>query len=86
MQRFAGAQLMVRVQARAIFQIGGRPAQESFARLVFTAPAEQQRYAIALLRSTGIADDDPLLVKIRKEHPEKEVREVAEHGFPEPEH
>lgn len=72
--------------ARAIFQIGGRPAQESFARLVFAAPPEQQRYAIALLRSTGIADDDPLLVKIRKEHPEKEVREVAEHGFPEPEH
>ena len=72
--------------ARAIFQIGGRPAQESFARLVFVAPAEQQRYAVALLRSTGIADDDPLLVKIRKEHPEKEVREVAEHGFPEPEH
>ena len=25
-------------------------------------------------------------VEIRKEHPEKEVREVAEHGFPEPEH
>jgi hypothetical protein len=72
--------------ARAIFQIGGRPAQESFARLVFTAPPEQQRYAIALLRSTGIADDDPLLVKIRTEHPEREVREVAEHGFPEPEH
>lgn len=72
--------------ARAIFQIGGRPAQESFARLVFSAPPEQQRYAIALLRSTGIAADDPLLVKIGKEHPDKEVREVAEHGFPELEH
>ena len=72
--------------ARAIFQIGGRPAQESFARLVFTATPEMQRYAIALLRSTGIADDDPLLVKIRNEHPEPEVRKVAEHGFPELEH
>ena len=72
--------------ARAIFQIGGRPAQESFARLVFTSTPEMQRYAITLLRATGIAEDDPLLVKVRKEHPEEEVREVAEHGFPEPEH
>jgi HEAT repeat protein len=72
--------------ARAIFQIGGRPAQQSFARLVFAATPEMQRYAITLLRATGIAENDPLLVKVRKEHPEEEVREVAEHGFPEPEH
>jgi hypothetical protein len=72
--------------ARAIFQIGGRPAQESFARLTFTSTPEMQRYAVTLLRATGIAGDDPLLVKIRKEHPEAEVRETAEHGFPEPEH
>ena|GEM_PF-2685145 len=72
--------------ARAIFRIGGRPAQESFARLTFTSSPEMQRYAVTLLRATGIADDDPLLVKVRDEHPENEVREVAEHGFPEPEH
>jgi hypothetical protein len=72
--------------ARAIFQIGGRPAQESFARLTFTSTPEMQRYAVTLLRASGIAEDDPLLVKIRKEHPEAEVRETAEHGFPKPEH
>lgn len=72
--------------ARAIFQIGGRPAQETFARLTFSSTPEMQRYAVTLLRATGIAEDDPLLVKIRKEHPETEVRETAEHGFPEPEH
>lgn len=71
---------------RAIFQIGGRPASESFARLAFSAPPEMQRHAVTMLRATGVASDDPLLVKIRNEHPEPEVREVAEHGLPVHEH
>lgn len=71
---------------RAIFQIGGRPAAESFARLAFTAPPAMQRHAVTMLRATGVAEDDPLLVRIRNEHPEPEVREVAEHGLPVHEH
>jgi len=71
---------------RAIFQIGGRPAAESFARLTFSASPEMQRYAITLLLATGVTPDDPLLVRIRTEHPDSQVREVAEHGLPRPEH
>lgn len=71
---------------RAIFQIGGRPAAESFARLTFTASPEMQRYAVTLLRASGVASDDPLLVRIRTDHPDAQVREVAENGLPRHEH
>jgi len=71
---------------RAIFQIGGRPAAESFTRLTFNATPEMQRYAVTLLRASGVAQDDPLLVRIRTEHPDAEVREAAEHGLPLHEH
>jgi len=71
---------------RAIFAVGGRSAAESFARLAFTAPPATQRHAVTMLRATGVADDDPLLVRIRNEHPEAEVREVASHGLPMHEH
>ncbi|HEY8513921.1 MAG TPA: HEAT repeat domain-containing protein [Candidatus Binatia bacterium] len=66
---------------RAIFQIGGRAAAESFARLTFDAPAELQRYALTLLRASGVPEDDPLLRRIRTEHPVSEVREAATRGF-----
>jgi len=71
---------------RAIFQIGGRPAAETFARLTFEGSPEVQRYAVTLLRASGVADDDPLLVKIRTQHPDARVREQVEHGLPFHEH
>lgn len=84
---FVVPELAVRQAAgRGIFQVGGRPAAESLARLTFTAPPEMQRYAVTLLRASGVADDDPLLVRIRTEHPDAEVREAAEHGLPMHEH
>jgi HEAT repeat protein len=84
---FVDRELEVRQAAgRGIFQIGGRPAQESLARLAFTATPEMQRQAVVLLRATGIATDDPLLVRIAEQHPDAEVREVAKHGLPIHEH
>lgn len=79
---YGDRELIVRQAAgRGIFQIGGRPAQESLARLTFSATPEMQRQAIVLLRATGIANDDPLLMRIREQHPDAEVRKVAEHGL-----
>lgn len=71
---------------RAIFQIGGRPAAETFARLTLNGPRDAQQYALTLLRATGVGDDDPLLVRIRNEHPDARVRRAAEHGLATPEH
>jgi len=75
-----------RAAGRGIFQIGGRPAAETFARLTFEGAPEVQRYALTLLRVSGVADDDPLLVKIKTQHPDERVREQAEHGLPFHEH
>jgi hypothetical protein len=49
--------------------------------LTFSGPLDQQRYAVALLRASGVPADDPLLERIKSEHPDGAVREVAAHGL-----
>lgn len=67
--------------ARAIMAIGGRPAQETLARLAREGPADAQRYATGLFMMSGIQRDDPLLEDLRKNHPDRRIREMAEHGI-----
>lgn len=67
---------------RSISAIGGRPAQEAFARLVWSARPEVPPYAVTLLLLTGIAREDPLVVRIRTSHPSETVRHLVEEGLP----
>jgi HEAT repeat protein len=68
--------------ARALFQVGGREAVAAFGRAAFSAPLEEQRRAVAMIRALGAPDDDPALERIRREHPDPKTREIAEHGLP----
>ena len=71
--------------ARAIDEIGGRPAAEVLAKLAFAAPPQNQRLALtALLLMVG--HDDPLVVQIEENHPNPEMRDLIEHGLPKLEH
>ncbi len=67
---------------RGINAIGGRPAQEAFARLAYSDHAEVQPYAVTLLMLTGIDHDDPLMVRIRTSHPDPSVRDITIKGLP----
>lgn len=75
-------ELLVRQAAgRVLFERGGDAAAESFGRLAYRGPAEGQRHAVALLLALGRPADDPVVERIRSEHPDPSVRELAEHGF-----
>ena len=67
---------------RAINRVGGRPAQESLARLAFDPDADVQRYAVTLLLVTGISRDDPLVQWIRTSHPDADIRRLVSEGAP----
>jgi len=67
---------------RAINRVGGRPAQESLARLAFDPNADVQRYAVTLLLVTGISRDDPLIQRIRASHPDPAIRRLVTEGAP----
>lgn len=74
--------LLVRQAAgRVLFERGGDAAAESFARLAYRGPAAGQRHAVALLLALGRPADDPMVERIRSDHPDPSVRELAEHGF-----
>ncbi len=68
--------------ARAIFAIGGVAARAALGRAAFRGPPEEQRRAVAMLRALGAADGDPVLERIRREHPDPRVREIATSGLP----
>ncbi len=75
-------ELLVRQAAgRVLFERGGDAAAESFGRLAYRGSAEGQRHAVALLLALGRPADDPMVERIRSEHPDPSVRELAEHGF-----
>lgn len=71
---------------RAISRIGGRPAQEAFARLAFIGPPEAEKYAVTLLLVSGAGRDDELVTKIRSTHPDEGVRALAAEGLPRGDH
>jgi hypothetical protein len=71
---------------REIFKRGGRSAAVSFAHLAETGPRDAQAYAVTLLLALGVGRDDPLVKHIAKTHPDPQVREIASHGLPRPEH
>jgi HEAT repeat protein len=86
---FAAGDTAVRQAAgRSITAIGGRPAQEAFARLAWSDRPGVPAYAVTLLLLTGIPKDDPLVVRIRTSHPIETVRHLAAEGLPkgEPHH
>jgi hypothetical protein len=66
--------------ARAIRDIGGPPAVESFGRLAFAAPPGGQRYAVMLLL-TLTDRNDPVVKRIEETHPNETVRELIRHGI-----
>lgn len=68
--------------SRAIFQIGGDDAKAALGRVAFNGPVEEQRRAVAMLRALGVPESDPMLERIRREHPDAQAREIAEHGLP----
>lgn len=74
------------VAARVIFEIGGQEAIAALGRAAFTGPLEEQRRAVAMLRALGVGDGDPTLERVRREHPDPQAREIAEHGLPMHEH
>lgn len=65
---------------RAIDEIGGRPAAEALAKLVYAAPPQNQRLALVALL-TMVSRDDPLVVQIEENHPNPEMRDLIEHGL-----
>ena len=71
---------------RAISLVGGRPAQETFARLAFEGQPDAQGYAVTLLLLSGVSHDDPLVQWIRTAHPDAAVRRLTEQGLPKLEH
>ncbi len=71
---------------RAISRIGGRSAQEAFARLAFVGQPDAEKYAVTLLMLTGVSRDDELVTKIRTTHPDDSVRALATEGLPRGEH
>ncbi len=65
---------------RAIDDVGGRPAAEALAKLVFEAPPANQRLALtALLLMVG--NQDPLVTHIRDQHPNPDMRDLIDHGL-----
>jgi HEAT repeat protein len=68
--------------ARAIFQIGGDEGKAALGRIAFNAPVEEQRRAVAMLRALGVPANDPMIERIRREHPDAMTRDIAEHGLP----
>ncbi len=70
-----------RMAGRSIATVGGRPAQETFARLAFEGPPDGQKLAVTLLFMTGISHDDPLVQRIGQKHPDESVRHVVESGL-----
>jgi HEAT repeat protein len=70
-----------RMAGRAIATVGGRPAQETLARLAFEGPPDGQKLAVTLLFLTGISHDDPLVKRIEEKHPDESVRHIVESGL-----
>jgi hypothetical protein len=66
---------------RSLAAVGGRPAQESFARLAFEGPPDAQKLAVTLLLLTGISHDDALVQRIGSKHPDESVRHIVESGL-----
>jgi hypothetical protein len=82
---FADPDLAIRQAAgRAIVHVGGRDAAESLARLAFVAPPDAQKYAVVLLLALGVPREDALVERIRRSHPDEDVRDLLEHGLEAP--
>lgn len=67
---------------RSILAVGGPAAAESLARLAFEAPISGQRYAVVLLMTMDSEETRQSLERVRKVHPDDEVRHLVEHGLP----
>ncbi len=67
--------------SQAIYEIGGSPAADLLVGIVFDGPEDAQRHALVLLFSLGLDPLDPRLARVREEHPDAAVRDLALHGF-----
>lgn len=79
---FAGDSVELRQAAgRAILGVGGQPTVEALGRLAVSGPVESQRYAVVLLMVSGEPSRQAVLDRIAASHPDKQTRELIEHGF-----
>lgn len=70
-----------RQAARSIHAIGNRDAARLLSNLAFEAPPDAQRQAVVLLLTLDIPRTDPLVMRIREQHPSAALRELAERGI-----
>ncbi|MBM4270006.1 MAG: hypothetical protein FJ144_25950 [Deltaproteobacteria bacterium] len=76
------SELVVRQAAgRVLFQRGGDEAAASLTRVAFAPSHAGQKQAVVLLLALERPADDPYLTRIRKSHPDPEIRELATHGI-----
>jgi len=67
--------------ARALREIGGDVAADALHRLAFVGSAESQRYAVVILMSLGVGNDDRRVRDIAKRHTDEKIADMLEHGF-----
>ncbi len=71
-----------RASARAFHKLGGPATQQALGDLVFDGERyEVQAHALVLLFSMGATKQDPMIERIRRQHPDKRIRRIIDEGI-----
>ncbi len=72
--------------ARAIRDVGGKPAVDALGRLAYQGSVESQRFAVVVLMTIDDPSSAPVLQQLAKSHPDEATRDLITNGFPKGEH
>ena len=71
-----------RASARGFHELGGAPAQQALADLVFDGRGyDVQAHALVLMFAMGATREDPAIERIRRSHPDKRIRRLIDEGI-----